>query len=184
MPQNQSVEIGVDGPGRSATLTRQRFESAAAPDAPTGRARLGVRAATGPPPSSASLLLSTMVLSLPGRFDVYRAWPDLYEAILAMTLTAMRRGLDRRTVELINVRGSHLAVVAAWRDTPWFPPDERSILALRDATVVAGPIDEQVGVDARERFGDDGLAKLLLAIVAIIAWNRVNVAAGIEPIDP
>jgi alkylhydroperoxidase family enzyme len=135
-----------------------------------------------------------MVLALPGRVDVYGAWPDLDEAISAMTLTAMRSGLDRRAVELINGRASqingcphcldrHLEVVAAWLDAPWFTPDERSILALTDATVGSEPIDEQVVDEPRQRFGDGGMAKLLLAIVPIIAWNRVNVAAGIEPID-
>jgi AhpD family alkylhydroperoxidase len=148
------------------------------------------------------------VLSLLGRVDVNTAWSDLYEAIFAMTLMAMRSGLDRRTVELTDVRASqlngcahrldrharasidahfeprHLELVAAWFDAPWFAPDERSIHALTDATVGSEPIDEQVVDEARQGFGDDGLTKLLLAIVAISAWDRVNVAAGIEPIDP
>jgi AhpD family alkylhydroperoxidase len=145
--------------------------------------------------------------SLPGRIDVYGAWPGLYDAILEMTVAVHRSGLERRTIELVNVRASqlngcshcldrhtrvamaagwdprHLAVVGAWRDAVWFTPQERAALALTESTVGSAPIDEHVVEEARAQFGDDGLAKLLLAIVAITAWNRVNVAAGIEPTD-
>jgi alkylhydroperoxidase family enzyme len=34
--------------------------------------------------------------------------------------------------------------------------------------------------EARRHFGEDGLAKLLLAITAIKAWNLVNVATGVR----
>ena len=148
-----------------------------------------------------------LVPSLPGRVDVYGAWPSLYDSILDMTIAVHRSGLDRRIIELINVRASqingcahcldrhtragirigwdprHLAVVGAWPDAPWFSDEERAALALTETVVGTGPVDGQAVEDARRHFGDDGLSKLLLAISAITAWNRVNAAAGIEPTE-
>lgn len=145
--------------------------------------------------------------SLPGKVDVYGAWPGLYDAILAMTIAVHPSGLERRIIELVNVRASqingcshcldrhtraalevgwdprHLAVVGAWRDAPWFTPRERAALALTETVTGSSPTSDEVVAETRHEFGDDGLAKLLLAIAAITCWNRVNVAAGIEPID-
>ena len=138
---------------------------------------------------------------------MYGAWPGLYDAILAMTIAVHRSGLERRIIELVNVRASqingcshcldrhtraalevgwdprHLAVVGAWRDAPWFTPHERAALALTETVTGSAPTDDGAVAEARRHFGDEGFSKLLLAITAITAWNRVNVAAGIEPVD-
>jgi AhpD family alkylhydroperoxidase len=148
------------------------------------------------------------VPSFPCKVDVYGAWGGLYDAIVEMTKAVSRSGLDRRIIELVNVRASqlngcshcldrhtraaiehagweprHLATVGAWRDTTWFTPPERAALALTDATIGVDRVPDQVITDARREFGDEGLAKLLLAIVAINCWNRVNVVARVEPVD-
>ncbi len=138
---------------------------------------------------------------------MYGAWPGLYDAILAMTIAVHGSGLERRVIELVNVRASqingcshcldrhtraalevgwdprHLAVVGAWRDAPWFTSQERAALALTETVTGSSRTDDEVVAEVTRHFGDDGLAKLLLAITAITAWNRVNVAAGIEPGD-
>jgi AhpD family alkylhydroperoxidase len=144
---------------------------------------------------------------LHGRCDVYRAWDGLYTAIIDMTRAVHKSGLDRRIIELVNVRASqingcthcldrhttagvehagwdprHLASVGAWRDAPWFDTRERAALALTEAVIGSGPIDEGVVREAEAVYGIDGLAKVLLAIVAINCFNRVNVAAGIAPL--
>jgi alkylhydroperoxidase family enzyme len=75
-----------------------------------------------------------------------------------------------------------LHTVAGWRDADWFSPAEKAALALTDEVTMLqhGPPSEAVVDEARRQFGDDGLAKLLLAIVEINAWNRVNVAAQVR----
>jgi hypothetical protein len=75
-----------------------------------------------------------------------------------------------------------LHTLAGWRDADWFTDAEKSALALTEEVTVlrpGGPPEEVVDC-ARKHFGDDGLAKLLLAIVTINAWNRVNVTAGVR----
>jgi AhpD family alkylhydroperoxidase len=149
-----------------------------------------------------------MMTEFLAEFDVYGAWGGLHEAILDLTKAVHRSGVERRLIELVNVRASqlngcsycldrhtraaieqagwnerHLATVAAWRDATWFDDRERATLALTEAVIGADhrDVDENVMREAQLQFGDEGLAKLLLAIVAINCWNRVNVAARVQP---
>jgi len=137
---------------------------------------------------------------------VYEAWPPLYDGILELTRRAHRSGLDAKLLQLVDVRASQLNgcaycldlhaglavkagederrlhTVAGWRDAQWFSPAERAALALTDEVTMLqhGAPSEATVDEARRHFGDDGVAKLLLAIVAINAWNRVNVAAQVR----
>jgi AhpD family alkylhydroperoxidase len=149
--------------------------------------------------------LDARVAAFDARVPVYDAWPPLYEGILQLTKLAHGSGLDARLLQLVDVRASQLNgcaycldlhagmavkvgeeqrrlhTVAAWRDAGWFSPAEKAALALtEEVTLLHGPPSETTVDDVRRHFGDDGLAKLLLAIVAINAWNRVNVAAQVR----
>jgi AhpD family alkylhydroperoxidase len=141
-----------------------------------------------------------------GRVDVYGAWPPLYDALFDLTRAAYRSGLDRSLIHLIQIRASQLNgcafcldmhaqealaagedqrrlnTIAAWRDTTWFTAAERAALALTEAlvTINASGLSETIVDTAREQFGDEGLAKVLLAIAAITVWNQVNVAAEVR----
>jgi AhpD family alkylhydroperoxidase len=145
-------------------------------------------------------------VDIKGRVDVYGAWPPLYDALFDLTRAAYRSGLDRSLIHLIQIRASQLNgcafcldmhvreaiaageesrrlhTVAAWRDTTWFTAAERAALALTEAVITldGSGIPETIVDAAREQFGDEGLAKVLLAITAINSWNLVNVAAGVR----
>jgi AhpD family alkylhydroperoxidase len=143
-------------------------------------------------------------VALNARVDVYTAWPPLYDAFLELTKAASKSGLDLGLINLIQIRASQingcsfcldmhvreaagrgeqphrLHTIAAWHDADWFTAQERAALALTEA-VLGGAGAAGGAVDrARAEFGDDGLAKLLLAITAITAWNLTNVAAGVR----
>jgi AhpD family alkylhydroperoxidase len=154
------------------------------------------------------------VLSLDARVDVYGAWSPLYETLLASSSAAHRSGLDPRLVQMVQVRVSQingcaycldrhvgqarrageedhrLHTIAAWREADWFTPAEKAAFALaEEVTRTASAAPSAATVDeARRHYGDDGLAKLLLVITAINAWNMVNVAVGVrvgaEPASP
>jgi alkylhydroperoxidase family enzyme len=75
-----------------------------------------------------------------------------------------------------------LQTLAGWRDADWFTDAEKAALALTEEVTVlvpGGPAERTVDA-VRAHFGDDGLAKLLMAIVTINAWNRVNAAARVR----
>ena len=140
------------------------------------------------------------------RVPVYEAWPPLYDAILELSRVGHRSGLDARLLQLVDVRVSQLNgcaycldmhttlalkagederrlhTVAGWRDADWFSEAEKAALALaEEVTLLPASRPSPSTVDeARRHFGDDGVAKLLLTIVAINAWNRVNVTAEVR----
>lgn len=68
----------------------------------------------------------------------------------------------------------------AWRHAAFFTPRERAALALTDAlTLISNRnegVPDEVWDDAKVHFSRDELGQLVMAIVAINAWNRVGVA--------
>jgi AhpD family alkylhydroperoxidase len=160
----------------------------------------GLRGSEDPQPYAAAMR------TFDARINVYEAWAPLYEGIYELTKLMHQSGLDQRLLQLVQLRASQLNgcaycldlhakmavkageeerrlhTLAGWRDADWFTDAEKSALALTEEVTVlrpGGPPEEVVDC-ARKHFGDDGLAKLLLAIVTINAWNRVNVTAGVR----
>ena len=78
---------------------------------------------------------------------------------------------------------ARLHLLAAWREAPCFSPAERAALALTEALTVLTPagVSDDVWDEAVEQLGDDGAVKRVWLIVAINAWNRLNVAAQMPP---
>ncbi|WP_220296631.1 carboxymuconolactone decarboxylase family protein [Streptomyces sp. MBT84] len=143
--------------------------------------------------------------------------PKAYHALLqtseTVRATAADAGLDRTLVELINLRVSQLnhcaycldihtraalragettqrlGVLAAWRDTEVFTPQERAALALAEA--VTDPSDaaaqESAYAAAREVLTDDQVSAVIWVAITINAFNRVSIlsrhpvrAAGVQ----
>jgi AhpD family alkylhydroperoxidase len=138
------------------------------------------------------------------RMRVSRAAPAPYAAMIALGDAVE---LDPQLNDLISLRASivngcaycidmhtkdarkrgeteqRLYAVAAWREAPFFDERERAALALTDAITLisAGHVPRAVWDEAAARFGEDELAQLLWAIVAINAWNRIAIATRMEP---
>jgi AhpD family alkylhydroperoxidase len=142
-------------------------------------------------------------MSTEPRFNFRAAWPDGYQAHLALERLVKDSGLDHTLLELVKARASQLNgcafcldmhtkdaraageteqrlyALSAWRETPFFTPAERAALALTEAlTLVAQghPTDEVVD-EARAQFGGEGLVKLTFAIITINGWNRLAITA-------
>lgn len=130
--------------------------------------------------------------------SAYRALSATAEAVRAVAAGA---GLDRRLVELVNIRVSQLnacafcldlhtraalragestrrlGVLPAWRDTQLFSPRERAALALAEATTHpadAGAQDSAYGL-ARSVLSDDEISAVVWVAITINAFNRVSV---------
>ncbi|MCN9241069.1 carboxymuconolactone decarboxylase family protein [Streptomyces sp. RY43-2] len=139
------------------------------------------------------------------RIFIDKQSPTAYQALVrtseAVRAVAAEAGLDRTLVELVNLRVSQingcaycldvhtkaavragetaqrLGVLAAWRDTEVFTPDERVALALAEATT--DPADaalQQAAYDsAREVLTDDQISAVIWVAVTINAFNRVSI---------
>jgi AhpD family alkylhydroperoxidase len=76
-----------------------------------------------------------------------------------------------------------LYLLDAWRESPFYTERERAALAWAEAVtlVTEGHVPDEVYEEARAQFGEDELANLTLAVVAINGWNRLNIAFRMEP---
>ena len=130
--------------------------------------------------------------------------PGAMEALQAVGAALAATGLPVRTLDLVNLRVSQinscgvcllgdvraakkhgetderLAVVAGWREAPFFTPAERAALALAEAVTRlsdrSDPVPDDVWHDAARHYDEQTLAALVVAIANINFWNRLNVA--------
>jgi AhpD family alkylhydroperoxidase len=84
-----------------------------------------------------------------------------------------------------------LYLLDAWRESPFYSERERAALRWTEAvTLIADDrIPDAVYEDVRTSFSDDELFALTMAVIAINAWNRLNIAlrtvpGAYQPNDP
>ena len=130
-----------------------------------------------------------------------------FDAMHALQQSVDESGIDWRIAELCKTRASQingcvfclamhteearkkgesearLHLVSAWREAPCFSPAERASLALTEALTAIGSdgVPDEVWDGAVAELGEDGAVKLVWLIVAINAWNRLNVAVRTPP---
>lgn len=136
--------------------------------------------------------------------DMAALAPGFYQAMVGLEMAIHESGIDPVLYELIKIRASQingcaycldmhardartagesqrrLDVLSAWREAPSFFSDkERAALALTEcATLIAdGGVPEDVWADATRALGYQGVAQVLMAVVAINGWNRLAVAS-------
>jgi AhpD family alkylhydroperoxidase len=130
--------------------------------------------------------------------------PGAMAALQAVGAAIAATGLPQRTVDLVNLRVSQingcgvcllgdvriakkhgetddrLAVVAGFREAPFFTEAERAALAVAEAvTRVADhpdPVTDEVWDEAARHYDEQTLAALVVQIANIYLWNRLNVA--------
>jgi alkylhydroperoxidase family enzyme len=88
--------------------------------------------------------------------------------------------MHARELELLGETAERLHAIAGWRDAPYFTDAERAALALTESVTRlsdrSDPVPDDVWAEAARHYDERGLASLLIAIVTINAWNRLNVA--------
>lgn len=143
--------------------------------------------------------------SAPRRIFIDKQSPQAFQALVktseAVSATAAEAGLDRTTVELVNLRVSQLngcaycldlhtrralragespqrlGVLAAWRDADVFTPVERAALDLAEATTHAtdSAAQEAAYEVARRILTEDQISAVIWVAVTIGAFNRVSI---------
>ncbi|MFD5750246.1 carboxymuconolactone decarboxylase family protein [Streptomyces sp. NPDC127033] len=151
--------------------------------------------------------------SPPRRIFIDKQSPKAFHALVqvseAVRATASEAGLDRSTVELINLRVSQLngcaycldvhtgaalragesprrlGVLNAWRDTGLFTSSERAALALAEATT--DPVNAETQASAyeaaRQVLSEDQISAAIWVAVTINAFNRVSIMSK-HPLPP
>jgi AhpD family alkylhydroperoxidase len=140
------------------------------------------------------------------RIKIDQAEPAGYKAILGLEKFIESTPLTRTHKDLIKIRASQINgcafcidmhtkearkageteqriyVLNAWRDTPFFTNEERTILALtEEVTLISGHVKDETYQAASEALGETYLAQVILAIITINAWNRIGITTQLIP---
>ncbi|HEX7057177.1 MAG TPA: carboxymuconolactone decarboxylase family protein [Bacilli bacterium] len=141
------------------------------------------------------------------RMEMGKVEPAAYEAMLGLEKYVQSTGLSKTLMELIKIRASQINGCAfcidmhtkdarkageteqriyalnAWRETPFFTPEERAVLALTEAvTLVASThVPDDVYEEAKQALGEKKLAQVIMAIIVINGWNRLAITTRTVP---
>jgi AhpD family alkylhydroperoxidase len=133
--------------------------------------------------------------------------PGPYRAMLGLEEYLRASGLDRRLKRLVSLRASQangcafcidmhwkdlralgederrLYSLDAWRESPYYTDRERAALEWTDALtmITDGHAPDEVYDRVKPHFTGKELWDLTLAIATINAWNRLVIAARLEP---
>ena len=141
------------------------------------------------------------------RLNYAKAAPGVYEAMDALDQYLQNSSVEEPLLHLVKLRASQingcaycldmhtkdlvalgereqrLYTLDAWQECPWYTQRERAALAWTEAvTLVAdGHVPDAVYQEARAQFSEKELSDLTLAVATINAWNRLSIAARLEP---
>ena len=133
--------------------------------------------------------------------------PKAFEVMLGFENYLAKSSLNRIHAELIKVRVSQINgcaycidkhvqdalkigeaprrifVLSAWRETPFFTEEERAILALAEEMTLISQhgVSDEVYDTAINVLGQQYTTEVMMAIIAMNAWNRVGITTGRAP---
>jgi len=136
------------------------------------------------------------------RIDYFKQSPDLFKKFADFSSSLKHSSIDESIIDLVNIRASQvngctfcldmhskeatlrgerplrMYHVAAWRESELFNPRERAALAWTEALtqLPSQGVPDDIYERVRAQFSEKELTDLTYAVMAINAWNRINVA--------
>lgn len=140
------------------------------------------------------------------RLDVSKLEPNAYKAMFGIENYLLTTDLKKSHKELIKIRASQINGCAfcldmhtkdaiklgetpqrifllnAWRETDLFSAEEKIILGLTEQiTLVSnGGVSDELYTKAIAAFGENYVAQIIMAAVAINGWNRIAISTNLE----
>jgi len=141
------------------------------------------------------------------RIDFAATEPEAVKALMGLEKYLQSTSLSHTHKELIKMRASQingcaycldmhssdarsngeteqrLYVLSAWRETDLFTEEECAILALTEEMTLLHQdgVSDETYAKAATLFDKHQLAQIMLAIIAINAWNRMAVTTHMKP---
>jgi AhpD family alkylhydroperoxidase len=140
------------------------------------------------------------------RINIEKTEPAGYKAVLGLEKFIESTPLTRKHKDLIKIRASQINGCAfcidmhtkearkageteqriyalnAWRDTPFFSPEEQAILALtEEVTLISNHVSDATYQRAASVLEESYLAQVILAIITINVWNRIGISTKLIP---
>lgn len=133
--------------------------------------------------------------------------PKAFKVMLGFEKYLAESSLDKIHAELIKIRVSQINgcaycldmhiqdaiklgedprrifVLSTWRDTPFFSKEEQAILALSEQMTMISQqgVTDEVYDTAIAVLGQTYTTEVMMAIIAMNAWNRVGITTKREP---
>lgn len=141
------------------------------------------------------------------RIDYQRQSPELFKKFVEFNLLAKDASIEPAIQDLVSIRASQINGCAfcldmhikqatihgerplrlfhlpSWRESTLFAPRERAALAWTEALTQLGPegVDDALYDRVRGQFSEKELSDLTFSVMAINAWNRINVGFRTVP---
>ncbi|HYG07928.1 MAG TPA: carboxymuconolactone decarboxylase family protein [Stenotrophomonas sp.] len=141
------------------------------------------------------------------RLDYQKQAPDLFKKMVAFSQATSGTSIEQTLHDLVNIRASQingcgfcldmhvkeatlhgerplrLHHVAVWRESTLFSTRERAALAWTEVLTQLPPqgVPDDVYERVRTQLSEQEIVELSYAVMAINAWNRINVAFRTEP---
>lgn len=138
------------------------------------------------------------------RFDMGQVLPKAYQAMYGLESCITQSGLSKTHLELLKIRASQINGCAfcldmhtkdalkqgetnqrifllnAWRETSLFTEQEKAVLAITEEItfISQNGLSEETYILAKQLFEEDYIAKIIMAVVAINAWNRIAISTN------
>lgn len=141
------------------------------------------------------------------RMNIFAVEPNGYKAMIGFETYLNTTDLTTTHKELIKIRTSQINgcaycldmhtkdarkygeteqriyTVSAWRDTPFFTPEEQALLALTEEVArISGHVKDETYKNAVELLGEKYVAQAIMAMVVINGWNRIAISTGMMPV--
>lgn len=136
------------------------------------------------------------------RLDYQQQSPGLFRKFVEFNLEVKKSSIEPTIIDLVSVRASQingcsfcldmhvkqatihgerplrLHHIAAWRESTLFEPRERAALAWTEALtrLPEAGVPDEIYERVRTVFSEKEISDLTFAVMAINAWNRINVA--------
>jgi AhpD family alkylhydroperoxidase len=142
------------------------------------------------------------------RLEGQKVAPGAFHAMLALEEYVKKSSrLEPSLLELVRMRASQingcaycldmhskdaradgeteqrLYALNAWRETPFFTDRERAALAWTEALTLVSQdhVPDSVYEEVRQRFSEEELVNLTLAVATINSWNRLCISFRVVP---
>lgn len=140
------------------------------------------------------------------RVNIQQAAPKAYQPLIALEGYLAQAQLSKTLRELVKIRASQINGCAfclnmhtkdalkngetnqrifllnAWRETELYTPEEKAALAMtEEVTLISqGGVSDATYREALQFFSEEQVAQLIMAVVAINAWNRIAISTRTE----
>lgn len=140
------------------------------------------------------------------RVNIGKTDPEAYKILISLDQYIVKSNVTKTHHELIKIRASQINGCAfcidmhtkdarkageteqriyalnAWRETPFFTEEERAILVLtEEVTLIQHHVSDATYEAVAKVLDEAYIAQVILAIIAINAWNRFAISTGMQP---